>query len=67
MDKFDERALTAYIDTTARLLRLPIAAEHLPGVQQNFARIAALAQLVVDAPLDVYDEPAPVFHPGPPV
>ena len=63
----DDRALAAYIDATALLLRLPIAAEHLPGVRQNFARIAALAQLVIDAPLDVHDEPAPVFQPGLPV
>ena len=63
----DDRALAAYVDATALLLRLPIAAEHLPGVQQNFARIANLAQLVIDAPLDVHDEPAPVFQPGRPV
>ena len=66
MDKFDDRALAAYIDATARLLRLTIAAEHLPGVRQNFARIAALADLFVDARLGD-DGPAPVFRPGPPV
>ncbi len=67
MDAFDDRTLAAYIDATALLLHLPIAPEHLPGVQQNFARIATLAQLVIDMPLDVHDEPAPVFQPGPPV
>ena len=64
---YDERALAAYVDATARLLQLPIAAEHLPGVRENFARIAALAQIMIDAPLDIGDEPAPVFRPGTPV
>jgi hypothetical protein len=67
MDALDDRTLAAYIDATALLLHLPVAPEHLPGVQQNFARIAALAQLVIDVPLDMHDEPAPVFHPGRPV
>ncbi len=67
MDKFDDRSLATYIDATAHLLHLTIAAEHLPGVRQNFARIAALAQLVVDPSSEVHDGPAPVFQPGPPM
>jgi hypothetical protein len=66
MAQFDDPLLAAYIEATAHLLRLPLAAEHLPGVRENFARIAAMAALFVDAPLDLHDEPAPVFRPGPP-
>jgi len=66
MDKLDDLSLAAYVDAAAYLLQLPIAAGHLPGVHENFARIAALAALFVDAPLDLHDEPAPVFRPGPP-
>ena len=66
MDKFDDLSIAAYVDAAAHLLQLPIAAGHLPGVHENFARIAVLAALFVDAPLDLHDEPAPVFRPGPP-
>jgi len=66
MDKLDDLSLAAYVDAAAYLLQLPIAPGHLPGVRENFARIAALAALFVDAPLDLHDEPAPVFRPGPP-
>ena len=66
MDKFDDLSLAAYVDASAYLLQLPIAAGHLSGVRENFARIAALAALFVDAPLELHDEPAPVFRPGPP-
>jgi hypothetical protein len=66
MGKPDATSIAAYVDAAARVLQLPIAAGHLPGVQENFARIAALAALFVDAPLDLHDEPAPVFRPGPP-
>jgi len=65
MAKVDAPSIAAYIDAAAGLLQLPIAAGHLPGVRENFARIAALAELFVDAPLDLHDEPAPVFRPGP--
>jgi hypothetical protein len=67
MDAFDDRTLAAYIDAMGRCNSSAVAPEHLPGVQQNFARIATLAQLVIDAPVDVHLEPAPVFQPGPPV
>jgi len=45
-------------------LHLPIAAEHLPGVRENFARIVTFAQLILAAPLTRTDEPAPIFLPG---
>jgi Protein of unknown function (DUF4089) len=56
--------LDAYVDAAARTLRLPIAETHLPGVRENFARIADLAKLVLEAPLTAADEPAPLFLPG---
>jgi hypothetical protein len=60
----DTVALAAYVDATAHLLQLPIAVEHLPGVRENFARIATFAQLILAAPLTRTDEPAPIFLPG---
>jgi Protein of unknown function (DUF4089) len=67
MAKRDDPAIAAYIETTSQLLRLPIAAEHRAGVEGNFARIAELAELFIDAPLELHDEPAPVFRPGSPL
>jgi Protein of unknown function (DUF4089) len=66
MVKRDDPSIAAYIEATAQLLRLPIAPEHRAGVEENFVRIAAFAQLFVDAPLELHDEPAPVFRPGSP-
>jgi hypothetical protein len=63
-ESLDAAALAAYVDATAHLLQLPIAAEHLPGVRENFARIATFAQRVLAAPLARTDEPAPTFLPG---
>ena len=63
-EPLDATSIAAYVDATARLLRLPIADEHLPGVRENFARIAAFAQRILAAPLARTDEPAPIFLPG---
>jgi hypothetical protein len=63
-EPLDPTALAAYVDATARLLQLPIADEHLPGVRENFARIASFAQRILAAPLARTDEPAPDFLPG---
>jgi len=52
-----------YLDAAAALLRLPIAAEHRPGVLLNLERLAAMAALVEGAALDRETEPAPVFRP----
>ena len=60
----DATALAVYVDAATRLLHLPIAAEHLPGVRENFARIVTFAQLILAAPLTRTDEPAPIFLPG---
>ena len=56
--------LSAYIDAAAALLSMPIAPEHRVAVEQHFARLAAMAALVASHPLDIIDEPAPVFHSG---
>lgn len=52
-----------YVEQTAQLLDLPIAPEYRPGVVENFARIAAIATLVIEFPLPDDIEPAPVFEP----
>jgi hypothetical protein len=54
---------SSYVDQTAKLLDLPIPEELCPGVIENFERIVAIAQPVLDFPLDDTDEPAPVFEP----
>jgi len=52
-----------YIDQTALMLDLPIAPEHKSGVLDNFARTAAIAQLVLEFSLPPEVEVAPVFQP----
>ena len=53
----------AYVDAAATALGLPIAAEHRPGVAHYVALAAAMAEMVMALPLDVDDDPAPVFTP----
>jgi hypothetical protein len=53
----------AYVDQMAIALNLPIAPEHRPGVIDNFSRIAAIAQLVLEFPLSEDTVAAPVFQP----
>jgi hypothetical protein len=55
--------LADYVEQTAQLLDLPIAPEYRPGVVENFARIAAIATLVMEFPLPDDIEPAPIFEP----
>ncbi|MGD1908654.1 MAG: DUF4089 domain-containing protein [Leptolyngbyaceae cyanobacterium] len=52
-----------YVDQTAKLLNLPIPEEIYPSVVENFERIVAIAQPVLDFPLTDTDEPAPIFRP----
>jgi hypothetical protein len=52
-----------YVEQTAQLIDLPIPPEYRPGVVENFARIAAIAQLFTEFPLPEEIEPAPVFEP----
>jgi Protein of unknown function (DUF4089) len=56
-----ELDLAAWVDQMAALIGLPLDPEHRPGVVENFARIAPIAQLVMDFPLPETTEAAPVF------
>ncbi|MBU8543789.1 MULTISPECIES: DUF4089 domain-containing protein [Roseomonadaceae] len=51
----------AHARETARLIGLEIAPAHLPGVVANLQLAAQMAALVQGWPLDITDEPAPVF------
>jgi Protein of unknown function (DUF4089) len=55
--------LAKWVDQMAILVDLPLRPEDRPGVVENFARIAAIAQLVMDFPLPETVEAAPVFEP----
>ncbi|MBE9166744.1 DUF4089 domain-containing protein [Pleurocapsales cyanobacterium LEGE 06147] len=54
---------TEYVKQTAQLMGLKLKPEYLPGVVDNFERIAAIASLVnqFDLPEDI--EAAPIFEP----
>ena len=47
----------------ARLLDLPLADEHRPGVAANLALLAGLAGSLAAFPLPAATPPAPVFEP----
>lgn len=53
----------AYVEQAAQLIELPIPTEYRQGTIENFERIAAIAQLVMEFPLPVDTEIAPVFEP----
>jgi hypothetical protein len=53
----------AFINAAAAMMALPIAPEHLEGVRLNVERLAAMARLVMDFPLEDDVDPAPVFRP----
>lgn len=52
-----------FVDQMALLLNLPLAPDDRLGVVENFTRIQAIAQLVLDFPLPEAIEAAPVFRP----
>ncbi|MBD2744554.1 DUF4089 domain-containing protein [Coleofasciculus sp. FACHB-1120] len=52
-----------YVNLMAKLIDLPLAPEHHPGVVENLRKIAAIAQLVNEFPLPDEIEAAPVFQP----
>ena len=56
----------AYVEQASRLVGLPVADEHRPGVARNMALIARMAALVTSFPLEPSVEPAPVFVPAEP-
>ena len=59
----DDGLIAAQVQATAQLIGLPIAPEHLPGVQRYFGIAAQLAALVMAQPLDNSDEAAALFVP----
>lgn len=61
MNSTDE--LIAYVTKAAALSGLTIDLASQAGVIENFARIEALARVVLDFPLPEEAEPAPKFEP----
>lgn len=55
--------LDRLVDQLATLIALPLQPEHRSSVVDNFARIAAVAQLVNEFPLSDEIEIAPIFEP----
>jgi hypothetical protein len=55
--------IQAYVDQMALLLDLKIPPEIRPSVVENFERIVAIAQPVLDFELPDGLEPAPTFEP----
>lgn len=54
---------TDYVDQAALMIGLPIPPEYHQSVVENFERIRAVAQQVMDFPLPEATEIAPVFEP----
>ncbi|EKQ68723.1 hypothetical protein OsccyDRAFT_3270 [Leptolyngbyaceae cyanobacterium JSC-12] len=63
MSNFAESNFAEYVDQAAAMIGLPIPTEYHQSVVENFERIAAIAQLVLDFPLPEEIENAPVFDP----
>ncbi len=55
--------INEYVERMAFLLDLQLKPEHRLGVVENFAKIAAIAQLVNEFPLPDNIEAAPIFEP----
>ncbi len=56
-------AAEEWVEPMAKVVGLPLQAEHKPGVVDNFTRIQAIAQLVNEFALPEDIESAPVFEP----
>ncbi len=56
-------ALETYVDEAARVIGLPIAPEHRPGVIQFTGVLLGAAAMVMEFPLSEDVEAAPVFEP----
>jgi len=59
----DAKQIEAHVDATAALIGLPIGPEYRAGVLRYFGIAAGMAERVMQQPLDIEDEPAPVFTP----
>jgi len=57
--------LEAHVDAAAKLIGLPIAPAHRPGVVLYMGVLAAAAALVMEFPQAEEVEAAPVFAPAP--
>jgi hypothetical protein len=64
-DAVVDPVLSAYVAAAAGLLGLRLGAEERQEVERQFARLALLARLVEAHALDLTDEPASIFPPGP--
>jgi hypothetical protein len=59
----EQDAIAAYVDRTAAIVGLPIAAAHRAEVIEQFERLVAVAALFMEFPLPEEIEPGPVFRP----
>ncbi|MGK7914237.1 MAG: DUF4089 domain-containing protein [Prochloraceae cyanobacterium] len=57
------KADKAYIEQAAKLLKINIAPEYLPGVVDNFIKMEAIASLVMEFDLPEDIEVASTFKP----
>ncbi|MEM1253046.1 MAG: DUF4089 domain-containing protein [Cyanobacteria bacterium P01_H01_bin.21] len=55
--------IAVYVEQTAKLLGLSIPAEQMASVVENFERVQAIAQPVLEFPLPDELEAAPRFEP----
>jgi hypothetical protein len=55
----DEKELVA----AAALVGLTLTGEQIPAVLEQFRRAAQIAQPMLEAPLEIEDEPAPIWRP----
>ncbi|MES3011172.1 MAG: AtzG-like protein [Pseudomonadota bacterium] len=60
----DETRIAAYVDVTAAVLGLPLAADRAARVTAHLQRTAAMAALLDAAPLAPHDELAEIYSPA---
>lgn len=58
----DTALVAAYVEGSARLLKLPIGSDLLPSVVDNYRRLIDAENLLSAVSGDL-EEPAPVFNP----
>ncbi|QHI98000.1 DUF4089 domain-containing protein [Xylophilus rhododendri] len=59
----DKAAQERYVDATAALIGLPLAADHRPGVLGFFALAASMAAAIEAVPLTPHDDSPMRFEP----
>jgi hypothetical protein len=59
----EEEPMKEYVEAAAQAIGLPLDEAHLPGVVLHMERLAAMAALVAEFPLEEEAEPAPVYRP----